>query len=258
MSLELLDKTRKLNRLLHECKSHKVMFNDICLVLGEAINTNILVFSKKGKLLGKNLVDEAGYIKEFDKVEVSEFISDILNERLMNILSTQENMNLKMLGIEFAGMERTASIITPIVMAEERLGTIVMYKSKGEFSIDDIILTEYGTTVVGMEIMKAEQEERTERNRKRQEVQSAFSTLSFTECEAIKCIFEEVAASPNGVIVATKLAEKTGITRSIIVNALKKFESAGIVKVFSSGMKGTHIVICNDAVFAELEELKKN
>ena len=33
MSVQLLDKTRKINKLLHNNNSHKVVFNDICKVL---------------------------------------------------------------------------------------------------------------------------------------------------------------------------------------------------------------------------------
>ena len=35
MSVQLLDKTRKINKLLHNNHSHKVVFNDICEVLSE-------------------------------------------------------------------------------------------------------------------------------------------------------------------------------------------------------------------------------
>ena len=52
MSVQLLDKTRKINKLLHNNTSHKVVFNDICQVLGEILESNILVISKKGKVLG--------------------------------------------------------------------------------------------------------------------------------------------------------------------------------------------------------------
>ena len=44
---------------------------------------------------------------------------------------------------------------------------------------------------------------------------------------------------------------------SFIVNALRKFESAGVIESRSSGMKGTYIKVLNDVVFDELEELKK-
>ena len=52
MSVQLLDKTRKINKLLHNNSSSKVVFNDICEVLTEILNSNILVVSKKGKVLG--------------------------------------------------------------------------------------------------------------------------------------------------------------------------------------------------------------
>ena len=48
-----------------------------------------------------------------------------------------------------------------------------------------------------------------------------------------------------------------GITRSVIVNALRKFESAGVIESRSSGMKGTYIKVLNDVVFEEIEELKR-
>ena len=52
MSVQLLDKTRKINKLLHNSSSSKVVFNDICQVLMDTLSSNILVLSKKGKVLG--------------------------------------------------------------------------------------------------------------------------------------------------------------------------------------------------------------
>ena len=52
MSVQLLDKTRKINRLLHNNSSSKVVFNDICDVLTGILDSNILVISRKGKVLG--------------------------------------------------------------------------------------------------------------------------------------------------------------------------------------------------------------
>ena len=49
MSVQLLDKTRKINKLLHNNNSSKVVFNDICAVLTEILDSNVLVVSKKGK-----------------------------------------------------------------------------------------------------------------------------------------------------------------------------------------------------------------
>lgn len=52
MSVQLLDKTRKINKLLHNNHSTKVVFNDICEVLMETLSSNILVISKKRKSAG--------------------------------------------------------------------------------------------------------------------------------------------------------------------------------------------------------------
>ena len=47
MSVQLLDKTRKINKLLHNNNSSKVVFTDICEVLTEILASNVLVVSRK-------------------------------------------------------------------------------------------------------------------------------------------------------------------------------------------------------------------
>jgi len=133
---------------------------------------------------------------------------------------------------------------------------VFMYKCNSQYDIDDIILCEYGTTVVGLEMMRSIHEENAEENRKIQIVKSAIGTLSFSELEAIVHIFDELDGT-EGILVASKIADRVGITRSVIVNALRKFESAGVIESRSSGMKGTYIKVINDVVFDELEEIKK-
>ncbi len=92
--------------------------------------------------------------------------------------------------------------------------------------------------------------------RKMQIVKSAINTLSFSELEAIIHIFEELDGN-EGILVASKIADRVGITRSVIVNALRKFESAGVIESRSSGMKGTYIKVLNDVIYSELEQMKK-
>jgi transcriptional pleiotropic repressor len=131
-----------------------------------------------------------------------------------------------------------------------------MYRAEDIYDIEDIILCEYGATVIGMEMMRAENDETAEENRKQQVVQSALNTLSGSEVEAMRCVFRELKGS-DGILVASKIADRVGITRSVIVNALRKFESAGVIESRSSGMKGTYIKVVNDVVFDELEKIKK-
>ena len=252
MSVQLLDKTRKINKLLHNNNSSKVVFNDICDVLKDILNSNILVISKKGKVLGTGLTDGVEEIRELIVDEVGGFIDPLLNERLLGILSTKENVNLETLGF-VNDIKKYTAIITPIDIAGERLGTLFVYRENDPYDIDDIILSEYGTTVVGLEMMRSVNEENAEEVRKKKIVRSAIDTLSTSELDAIKNIFKELNGN-EGTLVASKIADNVGITRSVIVNALRKFESAGVIDCKSSGMKGTYIKVINEYVFDELSK----
>ncbi len=256
MSVQLLDKTRKINKLLHNNNSSKVVFNDICAVLTEILDSNVLVVSRKGKILGVGKGPEVKEIHELITESVGSHIDEMLNERLLSILSTKENVNLETLGFSPEAVEGYQAIITPIDIAGERLGTLFIYKQGSTYSIDDIILSEYGTAVVGLEMLRSVNEENAEETRKEHIVQSAISTLSFSELEAIMHIFDELGGT-EGILVASKVADRVGITRSVIVNALRKFESAGVIESRSSGMKGTYIKVLNEYVFAELDKIKK-
>ena len=67
-SVQLLDKTRKIGKLLHNNNSSKVVFNDICDVMTDILASNVLVISKKGKFLGTVLRPEV--------VEITELLAD--------------------------------------------------------------------------------------------------------------------------------------------------------------------------------------
>lgn len=255
MSVQLLDKTRKINKLLHNNTSKVFVFNDVCQVLSDVLESNVLVISRKGKILG---IGEF-FVEENDETwksaKVGLFIDEALNERLLNILSTKENVNLETLGFEGPQLKQYHVIVTPIDIAGERLGTLFVYKNSVPYEIDDIILAEYGNAVVGLEMLRSLNEESAEEIRKLQIVKSAIGTLSASELDAVQHIFEEMEGR-EGILVASKVADRVGITRSVIVNALRKLESAGVIESRSSGMKGTYIKIQNELIIDELEKLK--
>lgn len=255
-SVQLLDKTRKIGKLLHNNSSSKVVFNDICSVMKDILESNILVISRKGKVLGIGNRDGIEVITELIIGEVGKFIDPLLNERFLGVLSTKENVNLATLGFENTDTRKFQAVISPIDIAGERLGTLFTYKCGEPYEIDDIILCEYGSTVVGLEMLRSVSEESAEETRKKAVVKSAISTLSVSELEAIVHIFDELNGM-EGILVASKIADRVGITRSVIVNALRKFESAGVIESRSSGMKGTYIKVINDAVYDEIELLRQ-
>lgn len=252
MSVQLLDKTRKINKLLHNNTSYKVVFNDICEVAGSVLGVNVMVISKKGKILGIYNEKNTPCIKELLNDKVGDVIDSELNERFLSVLSTKENVNMFTLGFEGADVLKYSAIIMPIAFAGERLGTTFMYRLSNQFDVDDIILGEYVNTVIALEMMRSIYEENTEEIRKEAIIKSAVSSMSLSEKEAVQYVFTELNGK-DGLLVASRVAEKYHITRSIIVNAIKKLEGAGIIESRSSGMKGTHIKVLNDAIFKEIK-----
>ena len=77
-----------------------------------------------------------------------------------------------------------------------------------------------GVSTSVIEMLRSVNEESAEETRKEHIVQSAISTLSFSELEAIVHIFDELNGT-EGILVASKIADRVGITRSVIVNALR-------------------------------------
>ncbi|WP_300386133.1 GTP-sensing pleiotropic transcriptional regulator CodY [Clostridium sp.] len=254
----LLEKTRKLNKILQKTGSEPVIFEDICAILSEVLSCNVYVISRKGKVLGHT------FSKDFEcdimrnhVINNKRFPKDY-NANLLNIKESIANLNNKGKCV-FPGegdciMENKITTIVPIIGNRERLGTLMLARFNEEFKEDDLVLAEYSATIVGMEILRSKQVEIEDEARKKAVVQLAIGTLSYSELEAVEHIFAELDGK-EGLLVASKIADKVGITRSVIVNALRKFESAGVIESRSLGMKGTHIKILNDKL---MDELNKN
>ncbi len=251
MSLSLLDRTRKLGRLLHNNTSPKVAFNDICEVLSDSLSSDVLVISRGGKLLGCGISEEVQPLKELLSHKVGEHIDNRLNERFMGILSTQDNVNLMTLGFSMdvaEGGGRYHAVASPIYAGGERLGSMFIYKDKGWYDMDDIILAEYAGTVVGLELLRSLQSEADESDRLMQGAKGALDALTMSEKEAIRYILGQLDEEEN-LLIAKKVAEDTGIARSVVVNALRKLESAGVIETHSAGVKGTRLRVINNSIY---------
>lgn len=254
-NVQLLDKTRKINKFLHNGKSDKVVFDDICDVFCDILESDVLVLSNSGKVLGAGCRSDIDELSELVRSNVGAHVDPGFNERLLNVLSTKENVNLETLGFTYATSQYKA-LITPVDIAGERLGTIFTYKTGAGYGIDDIILCEYGAAVVGLEMMRSMNEENAQKERNARAARAAVGSLSESERSAFIRVLDELP-DHEGTLVTSRIADEAGITRSVIVNAVKKLESAGVIEARSSGMRGTRICVVNDAIYEEAEKLKK-
>ncbi|QNO16411.1 GTP-sensing pleiotropic transcriptional regulator CodY [Alkalicella caledoniensis] len=256
---ELLSKTRRINKLLQRNNGQTVDFSEMAEVLKDIISANVYVASRKGKILGSATVkDFECEIMKSEVLPTGKFPEEY-NEQLLKVSETSQNIKAKNICVfgseEKCLFENNITTIVPIIGSGERLGTLVLARFADEFLDQDLILAEYGAAVVGMEIIRAKTTEVEEEARNKAIVQLAIGTLSYSELEAIEHIFEELNGT-EGLLVASKVADRVGITRSVIVNALRKFESAGVIESRSLGMKGTYIKIKNEKLLEELKKLR--
>jgi transcriptional pleiotropic repressor len=257
--ISLLNKTRMLNKILQKSGTEPVEFEDISNLLSEVLPCNVYIASRKGKILGYNF--SAGFLCDIvkDKVISEMRFPEHYNTKLLNIHETVANIKNHGECVFENGMDcgfaNKLTVIVPINGNRERLGTLILARFDGEFTDEDLVLAEYSATIIGLEILRSKHEIIEEEARKKAVVQLAIGTLSYSELEAVEHIFSELNGN-EGLLVASKIADKVGITRSVIVNALRKFESAGVIESRSLGMKGTHIKILNDKLMDELKKIK--
>lgn len=255
----LLTKTRMLNKILQKTGAEPVVFDDICNLLSEVLSCNVYIISRKGKVLGYNFSEgfECDTVK--DKVIEEMRFPEQYNNKLLNVHETLSNLTNNGVCVFEDGnscnLDNKLTTIVPIIGNRERLGTLLFARFDEKFTDEDLVLAEYSATIIGLEILRSKNDEIEEEARKKAVVQLAIGTLSYSELEAVEHIFNELDGS-EGLLVASKIADKVGITRSVIVNALRKFESAGVIESRSLGMKGTHIRILNEKLLDELKKIK--
>jgi transcriptional pleiotropic repressor len=256
--MNLLSKSRKINSLLQNAAGKSVNFKEMSGTLCEVIESNVFIISRRGKLLGFAVNQQIENDRMKQMLEDRQFPEEYTNN-LATITETSPNLDVNSEHSAFPVENKDLfknglTTIVPIIGGGERLGTLIISRVEKPFNDDDLMLAEYGSTVVGMEILREKSEELEAEARSKAIVQMAMNSLSYSELEAIEHIFNELDGS-EGLLVASKIADRVGITRSVIVNALRKLESAGVIESRSLGMKGTHIKVLNDKFLIELDKL---
>lgn len=254
---DILKKIRKLNWMLQESPTGAFSFNEMCELMSEFMDANVYITNRHGKVIGVGYKSKSDSMAISDTETGSEVLPEEYNEELMRVRETTANLSgdeaLKIFKYDYDTADKLHTII-PILGGGQRWGTLVLTRYSPSFEEEDLVIGEYGATVVGMEIQRRKSLEREEEEREIAMVQMAIGTLSYSEIEAAQQIFAELDGD-EGLLVASKIADRSGITRSVIVNALRKLESAGVVESRSLGMKGTRIKITNSKFKDELNKM---
>lgn len=256
----LLERTRQINRYIQTSAGYPIGFQEIADVLRKNVDANVYLAGNNGKVLGSSCCEPVECDVVAEEIRRKGQFPAEFNDMVLTMTATSANLRpvdgrcFLDDGIK-CRLESCFLTVVPVLGAGDRLGTLLLESFARELDDDDLVLAEYAATLIGMRIYRSMSERIEEETRKRTAVQMAMDTLSYSEQEAVEHIFDELNGS-EGLLVASKIADRVGITRSVIVNALRKFESAGVIESRSLGMKGTYIRVLNDKLFDELERLR--
>ncbi|MDR1978709.1 MAG: GTP-sensing pleiotropic transcriptional regulator CodY [Synergistaceae bacterium] len=250
---DLLEKTRQVGRALQSRRDGDSLdYIKLAKLLSEFLTANVYILGREGKILGYAWVPEYtsrtlsslmkdGYMPEEFVEKMNRCRESEVNDEDAYMFDDDKDKNA----------DKHLMYVPIYGAAAERLGTVVLVRSRASFVTKDILLAEYLGTLVGIEMLNDRNRNIEERSRDRVSVQMAMRALSYSEVESMKHIIAELGGH-EGVAIASKVADRVGVTRSVIVNALRKLESAGLIESRSLGMKGTYIKVLSPLFVEEL------
>ena len=238
----LINKMQSLTHLLQR-DGARVNFDDFCQAIRAGVTgANIYLITRKGKLLGYAL--EAGF-------ENTPFDQEWLDSREAP-KERQSTVNRVAAQSVIPWTNGELVMVTPVVGGDERVGSLLFVREEGEFNEDDEIIGEFAATTAGMIIARVIDERQEDEVAEVRAARNAINSLSYSEVMAMQRIFEELDGD-EGLLVASRIADEAGITRSVIVNALRKLASANVIESRSLGMKGTYLRILNKEIRKEFD-----
>lgn len=258
MASTLLEKTRKLSKVLQNKGQEPVAFTELAELLKETLEANVYIVNNDAGIMGLSLNAEEDSPIVLDPESGSQSLPEGYGNSLAGLTETQANLTGKKLLALFKDETNTAHkylTVLPIFGNSKRLGSTLLARANDKFDDADLVLAEFASAVVGMEMIRSEAQVQEVDARKMAVVEMAIGTLSYSEQEAVQHIFEELEGD-EGILVASRIADRAGITRSVIVNALRKLESAGVIESRSLGMKGTRIKVLNDKLKLRLKQIR--
>lgn len=258
--MELLEKTRALTEILNKATGADSELAEICTILAGFFDAEVRLFDKAGKIIASGkpgqtqcLVSERELFTESGLgAPVLAWLAAI--ERMMaNVPLCRSPLCIDMLGSDVCAACKEQAVFNPVIASGERMGTLLLINRRTiGFSDQDQALIEIASSVCGSMLNYSRKNGDADSSRKINAAKNALQMLSYSELEAVCRILSELDGS-EGVLVASKIAEQAGVTRSSIVSALKKLESAGVIESRSLGMKGTFIRIKNEQIMVEFQ-----
>lgn len=273
----LLERTREINNLLQTFE--EIEYDSIARVISNVIHANAYIVGLDGTIKGNAFRDDFECDIMIDKVVDRGRFPRSYAEMLLTFSETMPNRRSKTGKCAFADHTNCVyngknTTIVPIYGIRRRIGTLVVAKYDEDFTDEDLLLAEYGASVVGMEMMHEEESLRQSQQEEEDAVLRTLKAMSFHEQLAVVAIVKQLEGNDlfrfsitldddkltlqklkdDEGVVATEIYLMWNITRSVIVNSIRMMQVAKIVSSKSMGMKGTRLTIINNKLRSMVDD----
>ena len=245
----LLKNIRNLNRMIQRAGIFKPVYDDLCAMSGDMLEASVVLASKEGQVvcLHRNLTHQNS---SFQELAPGVVLDDNCISSLNRVLDTWEGAKAEKFGFP-KGRGDQYAVMLPLESGAERMGTLIYQREGEDFDALEVAVMEFAAAIICVNYAQVTTANKEKERQQTEICRGALASLSYSELEASISIFEQLGGK-EGMLVASKIADRQGITRSVIVNALRKLESAGIIESRSLGMKGTYIKVINPTLFDEM------
>lgn len=257
MNINLKETINQLHLTLTNTNDKDKIFENFVNKICELLNADILILDTDGEIIyEKNNVFDTLTIE--NQLSGKKYIEPQILKQLESVDTPKINItldNLYTTKFDRSTLKNIYSLFLPMYMECKKIANIIIYKKDNMFTQDVDILSTYINSILSILIYNYKTNKTIKDETQKQNIKTCMATLSYSELEATLNIFEQIKDG-QGLVIASKIADKAGITRSVIVNALRKFESAQIIETRSLGMKGTYIKVLNKYLLEELNKYK--
>lgn len=228
----------------------------------------VLVGNSGRLLLSCGICGAAGLFDDIETKMKQELINKKTAAEIKLIPNGMENITVGELadryapGIKALGWDENGKcVVFPVNCRGKREATLVLHRP-GAFSDAELFITITFAAAASLIMTGMKNSGRSTGQKDRKAARAIIKSLSYTEMESAALIFgciangaKNSAKYPEGVLVISKIADGAGITRSLVVTALRKLESAGALETRSLGAKGTYIKVKNITLMNEIVKM---
>ena len=151
MSVALLDKTRKINKLIHNSTYEDFDIHRILESFEPLVLSDVFIVDADGKIIDLTKSAAVNRLFELTNLKTGDYIEESLLKRLSLISNTKENVKPEFLGFQETSFD-SYFMIVPVEAFGKKIGYLLLYRNQAAFDIDDIVLTENIAALISIQI----------------------------------------------------------------------------------------------------------